>query len=71
MKWFLFFHDGYFEDGDLGLRIFDSEKEALENIEERLEMADSSLSDYTLIYGRKLTLLPQKTIIKIQPEPYL
>ncbi len=43
MKWFLFFHDGFFEDGDLSLRIFDSEKEALENIEERLEMADSSL----------------------------
>jgi len=70
-KWFVYYHDGYFEDGGLGLLTFDSEKEALQKIEERLMEGESNLEDYILIYGEQLTLYPKKTIVKILPEPYI
>ena len=71
MEYFVYYHDGYSEDGDEGLKSFEHLKEAQTFIEERLNYKrrdkDSIEQDcYVLIRGTRLEIKPVETVTKIE-----
>lgn len=68
-KYFVYYRDDYENMGGVGLEEFDTQKEALEFIEDRLRMKeDSKLSNYKLIKGTMLKLTPKEKVTKVAVE---
>ena len=60
-KYFVYYDDGYYDNGDVGLKSFETVKEATNFIDERLNDASEPdlTNDYTLICGREIKLESQ------------
>jgi hypothetical protein len=69
MKYYVSYDDDYDNNGGVGLSEFDGVPQALAFIEERMSVKGSrgekTLSNYTLIQGRVLTVEPIKVITKL------
>ena len=68
-KWFVFFDDGYPEDGFVGMASFEHKEKAIEFIEQRIKAnayADTNLSMYTLIYGKEIQMEAVEKVTKIR-----
>jgi hypothetical protein len=69
---FVYYNDGYYNDGDVGLNRFDSNEEAEDFILKRLKTVDSSrkrsLDDYIVIEGEYCDAIEAEkvTCIKIK-----
>jgi hypothetical protein len=65
-KYFLYYADGSWEDGNVGLEQFDKLSDALAWINARGRCGTSLAVDrYTLIYGTRVPLEPQKIVTEI------
>lgn len=70
MKWILYYHDGYHENGDVGVEEFDSESQAIDAIEERLlTHREATLENYILIKGERVTLEAVSQISRVRVKP--
>jgi hypothetical protein len=67
VKYFVYYNDGCYENGDVGFNEFDNIDTALNFISERIS-ADSSreISDYALIEGKERKLKAVQLITKIE-----
>lgn len=69
MKYFVFYEDGWAEDGDVGINVFDSEDEAVLYIEKRMGCDISRRIDqYKLIRGEIIDLEPVEIVTKIRAK---
>jgi len=72
-KYFVFFDDDYADCGGKGLDEFEKEEEALNFIQERITHEGGrrirTLTDYTLIYGKKMDLEGYETVTKVRITP--
>lgn len=68
MKYFVFYDDDTPEAGGIGMEDFGMPEDVAEFIEERLVQSpdERNLTDYTVIYGRELTIEAIKTAIKVR-----
>jgi len=64
-RWFVFYNDGYADDGCLGWDGFESQHEAVAFIEQRMREYDADPSCYDLIEGRKLTLEAVEKVTRV------
>ena len=66
-KWYVFFNDGYPEDGFVGMDSFEHKEKAIEFIEQRIKQnAYADLSMYTLIYGKEIQMKAVEKVTKIR-----
>lgn len=67
---FVYYRDGYDNNGDVGLAEFVYEEDALTFINDRLNKKDEerTLEMYTLIEGKKLEVVPQEVITKLKVD---
>lgn len=68
MKYFVYYEDDYPDNGGRGMEDFGMPEDVAEFIEERLAQSpdERKLTDYTVIYGRELTIEAIKTAIKVR-----
>lgn len=65
-KFFVFYNDGYCEDGDKDLAEFDTEEQAAKFITQRMsEDTTRTLENYRVIKGHELSKNPVEVITKI------
>ena len=69
-QFFVYYQDGYFDDGDIDIESFDSEQDALDFILERIkrsgkELTDNLLDNYRLIEGQEIQLVPKKVVVEL------
>lgn len=64
-RFFVYYSDGYADDGCLGFEGFESQAEAVEFIERRIVEHGATLDCYELIQGRKLTLEAVETVSRV------
>lgn len=68
-EYFVYYVDGYPEDGDFGMASFPKESEALQFIEGRLKHGENRrLDQYTLVKGYLMQLKPVEVITKIEAK---
>jgi len=69
MSYFVFFDDGYCDNGDVGLKEFSGLDDATNFISDRLrQMPGRSVDSYALIEGRKVALKAVEVITKVVAE---
>lgn len=57
MNYYVFYQDGYCDNGDVGLDFFDTEKEAVEFVEKRIRRHEEpSIKNYIVIKGEEMTI---------------
>jgi len=66
MKWFVYYCDGYFDDGDVGFEEFDDELDAIKFIEERIAMNKSSTENYKVVQGFLKNIEPVEVVSKVK-----
>ena len=68
MKFFLFYHYDYYENGGVGFESFDTKQEALQFINDRLKTTNESvpLSAWKLIKGQQLDLEVVERITEVK-----
>ena len=67
MKYWVYYHDGGYEDGCIGLVKYDTKSDVIKFIEKRMAMADNpSLRDYTVIEGYGIEIEEVERITKVQ-----
>ena len=69
-RYFVYYHDGYYDNGDLGITSFEALEKALDFISERLKHAsDPDLAnDYILIHGQAIELEAVQFITKVRAK---
>ena len=65
--YYIYYHDGYYGDGDVGMRACTTEKEVEAFVLDRMSRdSKRTLEDYTVINGKKVEMLSVETVRRIQ-----
>lgn len=65
-KVFVYYNDGYYSDGDVGISVFESRKDAQEFIQHRMSIDPSrKLDNYMVIEGMKMHLTTVEVVKKV------
>lgn len=66
MKWYVYYSDGYYDNGDVGLETFDEPKEVKEFIEKRLKKSEQPNPDnYKVVWGTEYNVITEEIAIKV------
>jgi len=66
LRYFVYYDDGYYDDGCVGLQYFDTREKALLFIEGRMNVNQQRhLNNYLLIEGKVLVLRPVEVVTKL------
>lgn len=66
MKYFVYYTDGYFDNGGVGLEEFENKSQVANFIEKRILQNKSNLSDYIIIEGKSLRSQIVEVVSKVE-----
>lgn len=66
MSIFIYYHDGFAENGDVGFEVKNDIEEATRFINDRMAMSEKpNIENYTVVEGRALVLEPVEVVREI------